>query len=201
MPINWILGHKPQQIYMAKTPSGDFKVTTLENPLLSKPAVVSKGIRVPYTNLQLNLYPNTQLDLFCSDNLSFSMHDSQCATSRACTVLQFIQTMKIMKLLGHKTLWCTNTTASSRTRANQIFGHTFLHTCGFVLLCNCASPFTPLKIIFIYIQGCEKRNLKHTFTDWMKIRTENQNFINLDRYPIYRAAVEPRAETALFKPR
>ena len=54
-----------------KTPLGDFKVTTLENPLLSKQAVTSKGILVPYTNLQLNPYPNTQLDLFCSDNLSF----------------------------------------------------------------------------------------------------------------------------------
>ena len=57
---------------MAKTPLGDFKVTTLENPLLSKQAVTSKGISVPYTNLQLNPYPNTQLDLFCSDNLSSS---------------------------------------------------------------------------------------------------------------------------------
>ena len=54
-----------------KTPLGDFKVTTPENPLLSQQAVTSKGIPVPYTNLQLNLYPNTQLDLFCSDNLSF----------------------------------------------------------------------------------------------------------------------------------
>ena len=54
----------------AKTPPGDFKVTTPENPLLSKQAVTSKGISVPYTNLQLNSYPNTQLDLFCSDNLS-----------------------------------------------------------------------------------------------------------------------------------
>ena len=54
----------------AKTPSSDFKITTLENPLLSKQAVTSKGIRVPSTNLQLNPYPNTQLDLFCSDNLS-----------------------------------------------------------------------------------------------------------------------------------
>ena len=54
----------------AKTLPGDFKVTTPENPLLSKQAVTSKGISVPYTNLQLNLYPNTQLDLFCSDNLS-----------------------------------------------------------------------------------------------------------------------------------
>ena len=61
---------------MAKTPPGDFKVTTPENPLLSKQAVTSKGILVPYTNLQLNLYPNTQLDLFYSDNLSFVMHGS-----------------------------------------------------------------------------------------------------------------------------
>ena len=63
--------------YMVKTPSGDFKVTILENSLLSQQAVISKGIPVPYTNLQLNPYPNTQLDLFCNDNLSFSMHGSQ----------------------------------------------------------------------------------------------------------------------------
>ena len=43
----------------AKTPPGEFKVTTPENPLLSKQAVISKGISVPYTNLQLNPYPNT----------------------------------------------------------------------------------------------------------------------------------------------
>ena len=54
----------------AKTPPGDFKVTTPKNPLLSKQAVTSKGIPVPYNNLQLNP-PNTQLDLFCCDNLSF----------------------------------------------------------------------------------------------------------------------------------
>ena len=60
--------------YTTKTPLGDFKVTTPENPLLSKQAVASKGISVPYTNIQLNPYSNTQLDLFCSDNLSFSMH-------------------------------------------------------------------------------------------------------------------------------
>ena len=42
-----------------KTPPGDFKVITHENLLLSKQAVTSKGISVPYTNLQLNPYPNT----------------------------------------------------------------------------------------------------------------------------------------------
>ena len=56
---------------MAKTPLSDFKVTIPENPLLSKQAATSKRIPVPYTNLQLNSYPYTQLDLFCSDNLSF----------------------------------------------------------------------------------------------------------------------------------
>ena len=54
--------------YMAKTPPGDFKVTTPDNPLLSQQAVISKGISVPYTNLQLNPYPNTQSNLFYSDN-------------------------------------------------------------------------------------------------------------------------------------
>ena len=33
--------------YMTKTPSGDFKVATPENPLLSQQAITSKGIPVP----------------------------------------------------------------------------------------------------------------------------------------------------------
>ena len=76
---------------MAKTPPGDFQVTTLEIPLLSQQVVTSKGISIPYTNLQLNPYPNTQLDLFCSDNSTFrctapkyvtnQLHGSQYAIS------------------------------------------------------------------------------------------------------------------------
>ena len=42
--------------HQGKTPQGDFKVTTPKNPLLSKQVVTSKGITVPYTNLQLNPY-------------------------------------------------------------------------------------------------------------------------------------------------
>ena len=67
---------------MTKFPPGDFKFITPKNPLLSKQAVISKVITIPYTNLQLNLYLNTQLDLFCSDNLSFSMHGSQYVTNQ-----------------------------------------------------------------------------------------------------------------------
>ena len=63
--------------YTAKTPPGDFKVTTPDNPLLSKQVVTSKGIPVP-----VEPYPNTQLDLFCIDNLSFSMHGSQYVTNQ-----------------------------------------------------------------------------------------------------------------------
>ena len=57
--------------YTAKTSLGDFQVTTPEILLLSQQSVTSKGILVPYTNLQLTPYPNTQLKLFCSDNFSF----------------------------------------------------------------------------------------------------------------------------------
>ena len=42
--------------YRGKTLPGKFKVTTPENPLLLKQAVTSKGITVPYINLQLNPY-------------------------------------------------------------------------------------------------------------------------------------------------
>ena len=119
--------------YTAKTPPSDFKVTTLENLLLSQQAVTSKGIPIPYTNLQLNPYSNIQLDLFCSDNLSFSMYGSQYETNQSihgskyvtnhqlekdvrCKILQFINMMKIMKLLGCKTLQRTNAAISSREK-------------------------------------------------------------------------------------
>ena len=39
------------ETFKAKTPPGEFKVITLENPLLSKQAITSKGILIPYTNL------------------------------------------------------------------------------------------------------------------------------------------------------
>ena len=120
--------------YTAKTLSGDFKITTPENLLLSKQAVISKGIPILYTNLQVNLYPNTQLNLFCSDNILFLMHNSQYVTNqlRGSQYMTWSPTwercwmqssfvylmMKIMKLLGHKTLWCKNTIVSSRIRVN-----------------------------------------------------------------------------------
>ena len=118
--------------YTAKTPPGDFKVTIPKTPLLSQQAVTSKEIPVSYTNLQLNPYPNTQLDLFCSDSSPFdawlpSTWLTSCANPSTrlqsptkkvvgCKILQFIHKMKIKKMLDDKTLRCTYTTTSSWER-------------------------------------------------------------------------------------
>ena len=79
--VDMVICLRMEKTSKSKTPRSDFKVTTLENPLLSQQTITSKGILVPYTDLQLNPYLNTQLDLLCSDNLSFSMHDSQYVTN------------------------------------------------------------------------------------------------------------------------
>ena len=103
----------------AKTPPGDFKVTTFENSLLSQQAVTSKGILVLYTNLQLNPYPNTELDLLYSDNLSFSMHGSQYVTNRLrgsqyATFITNLRRMLVAKFFNlshdedHEVAWSQN---------------------------------------------------------------------------------------------
>ena len=68
---NTVICLRMGETYTTKTPSGDFKVTIPKIPLLLQQAVTSKRIPVPYTNLQLNPYPNIQLNLFCYDNFFF----------------------------------------------------------------------------------------------------------------------------------
>ena len=65
--------------HRGKTPSGEFKVTTHENPLLW-----NKRLQVKW-NLQLNPYPNTLLDLWCSDNLSFQCTAPRTWLTNQCT--------------------------------------------------------------------------------------------------------------------
>ena len=126
-----------------------------------------KGILVPNTNLQLNPYLNTQLDLQCSDNLSFQyMAQSTWLTNQCtdpstwlshqlekdvgCKVFLFIHTMKIKKLLGHKTLRRTNATASSRKR--WIRANCLRPQYAWIKPLNSlASSITALKIILIYV--------------------------------------------------
>ena len=68
---NTVICLRMRKTYTVKTPPDDFQVTTPKISLLSQQAITSKGNPVSYTNIQLNLYPNTQLDLFCNDNFSF----------------------------------------------------------------------------------------------------------------------------------
>ena len=49
--------------YTAKTLPADFKITTPKNLLLLKQTVTSKGISVPYNNLQLNPLPQYPIGL------------------------------------------------------------------------------------------------------------------------------------------
>ena len=86
----------------AKTPLGDFKVTTLENPLLSQQAVTNKGIPIPYTNLQLNPYLNTQLDLFCSDNFPFQCTAPSTWLTNRCTDPSTWLTTNLRRMLAVK---------------------------------------------------------------------------------------------------
>ena len=80
----------------------------------------------------MNPYPNTQLDLFCSDSSPFdvwllSTWLTNCVNPSMqlqspikkvvdCKILQFIHMMKIKKMLGDKTLRCKYTATSSRER-------------------------------------------------------------------------------------
>ena len=116
----------------AKTPPGDFQVTTPETPLLSQQAVASKGISstLPTYSWTLTPIPNwtysvVTVPLFDArlpstwlTNCADSSTRLQSPTKKIVgyKVLQFIHTMKIKKMLGHKTLRCKCTATSSRER-------------------------------------------------------------------------------------
>ena len=116
----------------AKTPPGDFQVTTFETPLLSQQAVTSKGIpsTLPTYSWTLTPIPNWTCSIVTVP-LSDAWLPSTWLTNYAdlstwiqsptkkivgCKVLQFIHTMKIKKMLGHKTLRCIYTATSSSER-------------------------------------------------------------------------------------
>ena len=116
----------------AKTPPGDFQVTIPETPLLSQQAVISKGISSTLPTYSWTLTPIRNwtcsivtVPLF--DARLPSMWQTSCANPNTrlqtptkkvvgCKVLQFIHTMKIKKMLGHKTLRYKYTATSSKER-------------------------------------------------------------------------------------
>ena len=116
----------------AKTPPGDFQVTTPETPLLSQQAVTSKGITstlltYSWTFTPIPNWTCSVVTVPLSDARLLSawltvawipVRDFKTPTKKifSCKVLQFIHTMKIKKMLGHKTLRCKYTATSSKEK-------------------------------------------------------------------------------------
>ena len=114
----------------AKNLPGDFQVTTLETPLLLQQVVTSKGISstLPTYSWTLTPIPNwtcfvvtipffdARLSSTWLTNCADPSTRLQSPTKKVvgCKVLQFVPTMKIKKMVGHKTQWCTYTSTSSQ---------------------------------------------------------------------------------------
>ena len=117
---------------MAKTPLGDFQVTTIKTSLLSQEAVTSKGIpsTLPTYSWTLTPIPNwtcfvvtvplsdARLPSMWLTVAQIPINDFKTPTKKIVgyKALQFIHTMKIKKMLGHKTLRCKYIATSSRER-------------------------------------------------------------------------------------
>ena len=117
---------------MAKIPLGDFQVTTPETPLLTQQTVTCKGIPstlptynwtltpilnwtcfvviVPFFDARL---PSTWLTNCADPSMRLKSSTKKVVGYK---VLQYIHTIKIKKMFGHKTLRCTYIATSSRER-------------------------------------------------------------------------------------
>ena len=182
--------------YTKKTLPGDFKVTTPENPLLSKQAVTSKGIPVPYTNLQLNPYPipnwtcsvviippfNARLPSTWLTNCADPSTWLQSPTKKVvgCKILQFIHMMKIKKMLSNKTVWCTYTTTFSRERdelgQELRLRSQFAWTEFVQYLCNLWTVWQPLKQSF-YISRVRRKESPKTRSRISRKSYQNFEFL------------------------
>ena len=155
---------------MAKTPSGDFQVTTPKTLLLSQQAVTSKGIpsTLPTYSWTFTLIPNWTCSVVTvplSDvwlpstwltNCVDPSMQLQTPTKKvvSCKVLQFIHTMKIKKMLGHKTLRCKYTATSSRERDERSRTLSPVTIClnrVCSMLVQLVYRFTALKTIILYV--------------------------------------------------
>ena len=116
----------------AKISPGDFQVTTSETLLLSQQVVTSKEIPSTLPTYSWTLTPilnwtcsvvtiplsDARLPSTWLTNCADPSMRLQSPTKKVvgCKILQFIHTMKIKKMLGHKILWCKYITTSSREK-------------------------------------------------------------------------------------
>ena len=181
---------------MAKTSPGDFQVTTPETPLLSQQVVTSKGIlsTLPTYSWTLTPIPNwicsvVTIPLFDArvpntwlTNCADPNTRLQSPTKKVvgCKVLQFIHTMKIKKMLGHKILRCTYTATSSRERdelrqelrLRSRFTWTEFAQC----LCNLWTVWQPLKQSF-YMSRVRRKKSSKTYSRILRKSYQNSEIL------------------------
>ena len=174
----------------AKTPPGDFQVTTPKTPLLSQQAVTSKGIpsTLPTYSWTITPIPNwtcsvVTVSLFYARLPStwltvawIPVRDFKTSTKKivGCKVFQFIHTMKIRKMLCHKILRCKYTATSSRERAElgqepylrSQFAWTEFAQC----LCNLCTVLRLLKQSF-YMSRVRRKEVPKT-DSWILRKSE-----------------------------
>ena len=178
----------------AKIPPGDFQVTIPETPLLSQQAVTNKWIpsTLPTYSWTLTQIPNWTcfvVTVPLSDTRLPSTWLTNCANSStwlqsptkkvvSCKVLQFIHTMKIKKMLGHKTLRCTYTETSSRERdelgQELRLRSQFAWTKFAQNLCNLWTVWRPLKQSFYMSKVRRKKSLK------THLRIPRKSYLNFE---------------------
>ena len=163
---------------MAKTPPGDFQVTTPETPLLSQQVVTSNGISntlrtyswtlTPIPNWTCSVMivplfdarlPSTWLTSCADPSMRLQTPTKKVVGYK---VLQFIHTMEIKKMLGHKTLQCKYTTTSSRERDElgqelRLWSQ-FVWTEFAQCLCNLWTLWRPLKKLFYMFRVRKKES-------------------------------------------
>ena len=155
-----------------KTLPDDFQVITPETPLLSQQAIKSKGIPSTLPTYNWTLIPisnwtcsvvtvplfDTRLPSTWLTNYTDPSTRLQSPTKNivGCKVLQFIHTMKIKKMLGHKTQRCTYAVTSSQewwTRARTSSPIANCLNRVFLMLVQLGNLLTALKIILLYVWG------------------------------------------------
>ena len=128
-----------------KTPPDDFKVTIPKNPLLSKQAVTTKGIPyliptyswtfTPISNWTCSVVTISHFQCTAPSTWLTNCMDPSTRLQSSTREGYWLQnssvhhTIKIKKMLDHKTQWCTNTATSSQERwirANSVFSHNLL---------------------------------------------------------------------------
>ena len=151
-PTGWFLGHHSQNStiittsgYKQRIPS---TLPTYSWILTIIPNRTCSVVTVPLSDARL---PSMWLTN-CTD-LSTRLQKHQSEKIVGCKVLQFIHTMKIRKMLGHKTLRCKYTTSPGKrwTKTRTLSSITIYLNRVCSVLVQLVYRFTALKTILLYV--------------------------------------------------